>query len=313
MTVSYPIGPHQGSGAGVAPTSEEPLRAVRMMTLFSVAWVFLEEVVGSTLSQPYPLLEVVWIRYGIHLLLMLLLNLSAPSLLWRTQRLGFHLGRSLLMLVMPASYALAVAAGIPNGSIWALFWISPLMALLGARLLLGDQVPPRIWALCIVCAVVAGAMMVDRSTQVGVAMVLPLVMAASFAGYVVMTRGLDQERLQANLFYTAFGVFVALAPIVPWSWVTPNGQDVAELAGIGSVGLVALFAFDRAVTAAPVSRSITALYVHVPALVLATWVVAGDRPSLRHSIGGVLIGAVVAGVAWTSWRQTQRLRGGAAA
>jgi drug/metabolite transporter (DMT)-like permease len=300
--------PSRGWRAGVATTSEDPLRAVQLMTLFALAWVYLEEVVASTLTHPYPILQVVWIRYGVHLVLMLLFNLQAPQLMWRTQRLGFQLGRSLLMLVMPASYALAVAAGIPDGSIWALFWISPLMALFGARVVLGDDVPRRTWAICLSCAVVAGTILIDRDTPVGPSVLSPVLMAAAFAGYVVMTRGLVQERLQTNLFYSAFGVFVALSPIVPWSWVTPNGNDFAELASIGIVGLVALCAFDRAVVAAPVSRSIAALYVHVPAFVLATWAVAGDRPSLRHVIGAALIGAVVIGVAWTSWRQTQRVR-----
>lgn len=285
--------------------NEMPLRAMLLMSAFAFAWVLVEEVIGSTMSQPYPLLEVVWCRYAVHLALMLLFNLSDPSRLWRTRRAGFHLLRSMMMLVMPASFAVSLQAGLPNGSVWALFWISPLLVLLLARWVLGEAVSPRMWWAYGLAALAAAAMMADRATTPGPALLLPMVMAASFAGYVVMTRRLEGELLQTNLFYTALGVFVVLTPVVPWSWVTPTTHDIAALFGIGAVGLLALWTLDRAVAAASVSSSALALYLHLPALVLAAWAIEGDVPSSRRTLGGLLICAAVAWIAWTAWRQMQ--------
>lgn len=284
--------------------NQMPLRALLLMSAFALAWVFVEEVIGSTMSRPYPLLEVVWCRYGVHLVLMLLVNLSDPSRLWRTRRLGFHLSRSMLMLVMPASFAMSVQAGLPAGSVWALFWISPLFVLLLARKVLGEAVSARMWWICGLGAFAAAAMMADRATTFGPALLLPVIMAASFAGYVVMTRRLEGEMLQTNLFYTALGVFVVLTPVVPWSWVTPTTHDMARLVGIGAVGLLALWALDRAAAWASVSTSVSALYLHLPALVLAAWVIERDVPSPRQTLGSLLICAAVAWVAWAAWRRT---------
>jgi drug/metabolite transporter (DMT)-like permease len=148
-------------------------------------------------------------------------------------------------------------------------------------------------------------MMAEQATEIGPALLLPVVMAASFSGYVVMTRQLEGELLQTNLFYTALGVFVVLTPIVPWSWVTPPTQDIAELVGIGAVGLLALWALDRAVACASVSKSMPALYLHMPALVLVGWMMEGDVPSPRKTLGGLVIGAAVAWVVWAESRQSR--------
>ncbi|MCP5327330.1 MAG: DMT family transporter [Sinobacteraceae bacterium] len=274
--------------------NDMPLRAMLLMSGFALAWVVVEEVIGGSLSQPYPLLQIVWCRYAVHLALMLLFNLSAPGRLWRTRRPGFHLSRSLLMLVMPASFAMSVQAGVPAGSVWALFWVAPLIALGFARELLGEAVPSRTWWICGLGTATAAAMMMDRHTTPGLALMLPIVMAASFGGYVVMTRQLEGELLQTNLFHTALGVFVTLTPIVPWSWVMPTAHDFVVLAGIGAVGLLALWALDRAVAAAPVSASVPALYLYMPALVLAVMAVRGEVPSPRRVLGGALICIAVA-------------------
>lgn len=291
--------------------NDMPLRAMLLMSAFTLAWVVVEEVIGRSISQPYPLLQIVWCRYAVHLALMLLFNLSAPGRLWRTQRPGFHLARSLLMLVMPASFAMSVHSGVPAGSVWALFWIAPLIALGLAQTQLGETVPSRTWWICGIGAATAAAMMMDRHTTPGLALVLPIVMAASFGGYVVMTRQLEGEPVQTNLFYTALGVFAALTLIIPWSWVMPTAGDFAALFGVGAVGLLALWALDRAMARAPVSASVPALYLHLPAFVLVVLLIEGDMPSPRRILGGLLICAAVAWFTWTQCRELLPRQGGA--
>jgi len=285
--------------------TDMPLRAMTCMSAFAFAWVLVEEVIGSAISQPYPLLQIVWCRYAVHLALMLLVNLHVPSRMWRTRRLGFHLSRSILMLIMPASFAMSLKAGLPVGSVWAVFWISPLMVLALARVVLGEGVPRRTWWICGLGSFAAAAMTVDRATPLGPTLLLPLGMAASFAGYVVMTRRLEGELLPTNLFYTAVGVFIVLTPVVPWSWVMPSVHDIALLVGIGAVGLVALWALDRAIAHASVATSLPALYLHLPALVLVASTIEDDVTSPRQALGGLLICSAVAWLAWTAWREAQ--------
>jgi len=164
-------------------------------------------------------------------------------------------------------------------------------------------VPPAAWLTSVVMAPVAATMMASRLPPLGPALMLPLVMAVSFAGYVVMTRHLQGETLRANLFYTAAGVFVALTPFMPGHWLMPTAADALVLAGIGGVGLLALLALDRATACGPISGAIPALYVHLPALALVSWAMGGEFPSRRVVAGALVIAGLLA---WMVWRMPAR-------
>jgi drug/metabolite transporter (DMT)-like permease len=281
-----------------APIAPVPLLALRvpgrsamlLLALFALAWAFVEGVFGARLQGHYSLMQVVWCRYAAHLACLgLIVGWRAPSRLWRTRRVGFQLSRSLLMLVMPGSFALSLVAGDRPGTVWALFWVSPLLILGFARLALGERVPRWVWAVAAIGSGVA-ALMAEPALPHSVAgALLPIVMALSFSAYVVMTRSLRDEPVQANLFFTALGVFALLTPLMPFVWVMPNLHDAALLAGIGIVGLLALWALDRACERAPVAQVAPTLHVHLLCMALVEWGAAGEPFTHRDLLGAVWI------------------------
>jgi drug/metabolite transporter (DMT)-like permease len=104
-----------------------------------------------------------------------------------------------------------------------------------------------------------------------------------------MTRSLRDEPVQANLFFTALGVFALLTPLMPFVWVTPNLHDAVLLAGIGIVGLLALWALDRACERAPVAQVAPTLHVHLLCMALVEWGAAGEAFTHRDMLGAVWI------------------------
>lgn len=103
------------------------------------------EWLALTLSKPYSPFEVVWVRYGVHLVLMLALwTPGGPARLVRTRRPGLHVIRALTMLGMPACFVLAITR-MPLDAVMSLFWISPLVAMLLAAMWLGDRPGRRRW------------------------------------------------------------------------------------------------------------------------------------------------------------------------
>lgn len=267
------------------------------MVLFaasSLAWVVLEEVLGSQLEQPYPLMQIVWCRYASHLALLLLICAwREPQRLWRTQRLPFHLLRSTLMLVMPLSFVASLHAGAHLNMTWSVFWVAPLMVLAIDRFYRREPVDPaaavRTRRVSIACAVVAMLMLWPRQwPPLSPWPLAALAMALSLAAYIVMTRSLRDEALQANLFYTALGVFVVLTPFMPAIWVMPTAHDAAVMFGIGAAGLVLLFAIDRAAAAAPLPLSVPGLYAYLPLAGLVGWLMHGAL-SLRSMLGAAAI------------------------
>jgi drug/metabolite transporter (DMT)-like permease len=264
--------------------------AMLLLALFAFAWAFVEGVFGARLQLHYSLMQVVWCRYAAHLACLgLIVGWRAPSRLWRTRRVGFQLSRSLLMLLMPGSFALSLVAGDRPGTVWALFWVSPLLILGFARLALGERVPRWVWAVAAIGSGVAAVMAEPALPRSLAGALLPIVMALSFSIYVVMTRSLRDEPVQANLFFTALGVFALLTPLMPFVWVMPNLHDAALLAGIGIVGLLALWALDRACERAPVAQVAPTLHVHLLCMALIEWGAAGEPFTHRDLLGTVWI------------------------
>lgn len=67
----------------------------------ALLWIVVEEI-PALLSPSYSLYQVVWMRYGVHLLFLLLYLAARGKLtLVRTAQPGLQIGRGLLMLAMP--------------------------------------------------------------------------------------------------------------------------------------------------------------------------------------------------------------------
>jgi len=82
----------------------------------------------------------------------------------------------------------------------------------------------------------------------------------------------------ANLFYTAFGVLVALTPVMPAVWQTPALADLPFFAAVGGIGLVTLWMLDRAAAAAPLGPATPLILAQVPFTLTLGWVVGHGHP-----------------------------------
>jgi drug/metabolite transporter (DMT)-like permease len=302
-------------------TADSPRRAMALLALFALAWVLLEEVLGRLLRQPYPLLQVVWCRYAAHLgLVLVIFGWRQPSHLWRTARLRFHLLRSMCMLVMPLGFVMSVGAGAPSGFVWSIFWVAPVLVLLIARRWLSEPLPDaqartarQVQWVSLACTIAAALLLWPRpwpdpftAAALPLSSVWALAMTVSFALYVVMTRSLRTEALQANLFYTAVGVFALLTPLMPSIWVMPTAHDAAVLFGIGALGLVCLVALDRAAAAAPLALSAPGLYAFLPSLALVGYLLQ-DGLHAGASVRRLLVVAAITVALAYLWHRMPRL------
>jgi drug/metabolite transporter (DMT)-like permease len=263
-----------------------------LMAAFVALWAVAEALPGrARLSySPY---QVVWTRYAVHLALMLAVwGWREPGSLWRTRRPIYQLARSMLMVGMPASFIMALGAGVSYGTLMSIFWLSPLLILALAKIILGERAPASIWLVCAIGS--GGAILLSAPGPFPrlSALVYPFGMAATFSLYVVMTRSLRSETTRANLFYTALGVFLVLTPLMPRVWRTPVPHDLVLLAGVGGFGYLGLWALDRLAATAPVSMAAPVAYLQ---LVFAATIGIGlgnHGPAAAGMVGVVLIAAI---------------------
>lgn len=273
-------------------------RAMLLAFAFAVLWAVLENALGTSLSHQYDLMEVVWFRYATHLAVMLLLFARRGVWrLWRCDRPWLQISRSLLMLVMPASFALSLAAGAPVDLVWTVFWVTPLLIVGLARLILGEQVPWMLWACAALVTFAATIMFGTRMPGDISGLLFPFAMALSFSLYVVATNLLRAERLETNLFYTALGVFVVLTPWMLRVWEWPSMHDAFILAAIGVVGLLALAFLDRSVETCGVAIVAPVLGLHLP-IGLAMMVIMFGGPFDRSDLIGTAVLVAVSALIW---------------
>lgn len=278
------------------------MKARVLAAAFVGLWAIVESLATHVLRH-YSGFQVVWTRYGVHLLFMLLVwGARAPASLIATRRPVFQLARSMLMLGMPAAFILAADRGTPPATIMAIFWLAPLMLLAFAAAGLAERPDRTTWLLSGLGFF--GAFIVYRPAALPglVSLVLALVMGITFSLYVVMTRSLRSEPTRVNLFYTALGVFVVLTPLMPFVWITPPLHDMAILVAIGLLGFVTLWALDRMAAAAPVSLTAPVLYLQVVFTVLLS-ITAGHWGAGRGTIVGIACIALAVGLTLVSVRR----------
>lgn len=277
-------------------------RSMLLMVAFVALWAAVEAL-GSKVYGHYSPYQVVWARYAVHLAFMIAVwGWREPASLWRTRRPVFQLVRSLLMLGMPASWAIATSSGVESGTLMSIFWLSPLLILAFARLFLGERAPGPVWLICGIACVGAWMLTLPGQFPSPPRLVFPMGMAVTFSLYVVMTRSLRSETTRANLFYTALGVFVVLTPLMPHVWVTPPLHDIAVFTSIGLVGYLGLFALDRLAAAAPVSISAPLAYLQLVFMVGIAWG-PGSHQHAPWTFMGLLL---IAGAALYAWARAPR-------
>lgn len=264
--------------------------AMLWMVAFVALWV-LVEVISTWFHLAYSPFEVVWGRYAAHLAIMVaIFGWRDPLALVRTRRPLLQIGRSMLMLVMPAAWVLAMERGLDVDTVLSLFGVSPLLICVLAVLLLNERATRGIWISAIVVSVGALFCLSLQGPLPRTGVAAALVCAGSFSLYCVMTRMLTTETLRANMFYTALGVFAALTLYMPKVWVTPTPHDAVVMFLVGAVGLVSLLALDRAAETAPVFNG--GAMVDTRLLTLTGGVLVGRHPDLHYAVG---LAVIVAG------------------
>lgn len=284
------------TGQNIAWFSDNAIRrAMTWAVIFAVAWALLEVALGAELRSPFNLLQIVWCRYATHLCICLLLwGWRRPTALWKTSRPTFHLSRSFLMLIMPSAFMLSVHLGIAAEFVWSVFWITPALIIALAGVFLKES-PPPVAVVASIAGYFAAVATIGHSWPPSLtALGLALIVTGSFSVYVVMTRSLRDEAVEANLFYTAVCPFVVLSPFMPDIWLAPDWHDTVVLMAIGAVGFGSLLALDHACRAAPLWSSANALFAQALCVAGLVYGLLGVRPSLHVLAGMVVLFAMIA-------------------
>ena len=212
--------------------------------------------------QSYPVMMVVWSRYILHTLIMVLL--LAPRLglgLIRSNAPRMQILRALVLIASSLLFFWGLSK-LPIAESTAISFMSPLILTLLSIWILKERVPPSAWI-----AVIAGFIGVLLIVRPGgelftPVVILPLTTALLFAVYQFLTRkmaGVDPTL--TTLFYGAVVGTVLVSLFLPMFWQTPQSAfHVLLFVLTGVLGALGHFLLISAFERAPASTLAPFLY-----------------------------------------------------
>lgn len=249
------------------------------------------------LADEVPLGQVVFFRSAVALIplvLFLMWTRDFPSGL-RTKRPLAHILRCLLgCTALFASFASLKYLPLAHASI--IGYLAPILAVILARFLLGEQVNSKRWF-----AVVLGfaGMLVlvvpsfqsaelDKAYLIGVA--LAFAMAIFTAGAKIQIRSLAQtENAGAIAFYFALTCACAGALSVFWGWISPDPLQLIYLCGAGIAGGIAHIMMTLALQHSEISKLAPFEYLALIFAVIADFLLFGFLPDGAFYISTLMI------------------------
>jgi len=273
--------------------------------LLIVSAVFLfssMDTLAKLMLKRYPLPPLIWARYSVHLVFMVVLLAPRMGLrLVRTKRPGWQLLRGLLLVASTAFFYLALRH-MPLAQAAAITFVAPVLVTALSGPMLGERVAPRQWAAVILGFVGVLIIVRPHGGVVGFGAIFPLITALLFALYQIMTRQLaGRENAFTTLFYTALVGTVASSLALPVAWQTPTAAQAGLMIAIGCLGGLGHFLLIRAVEIASPSTLAPFVYTQLMWSTLLAFVVFHDFPDLGSLVGMLII--VGAGLLAISWRR----------
>ena len=282
MTVNRPP-------AGSPPT-DRILRSI-LAILFSVACFSVLNAISKTLTQHYPVVQVIWARYVFAFIFMMALFLPRRGLaLFRWHNVGSQVVRGLLLFFSSFLYFHGLVY-LPLATAASISLTSPLVVTALSARFLGEPVGPRRWIA--VCLGFAGALIVVRPGHDQFEWHSLLIVASTLcsAFYQLFSRRYGQtERPDASAtMATIVGSVVAL-PMLPFEWVTPVfGWDWALFVTIGIAAGVGHYFLTIAYSRAPAAVIAPFNYVQLIGAAILGYLVFDSIPDFWTWVGAAVI------------------------
>lgn len=281
-----------------------PLLGVGLVVLMAAGFASMDTGVRA-LAGVFPVLLLLWLRYAFQAAVMALWLALAPQARFRPDHPRFQLLRGALLLATSAMIFLGLHY-MPVPELTTINLLAPLLVTLLAAWLLHEHVSRLRWSL--VAGGMVGALIVIRpgSGVFGLAVLLPLAGAFTYAAFQVLTSRLSAlDPPTTTHFWTGLVGTVLVTPLLLWQ--APQMFAAAQAASAGQWALLTLVAalgtgghllLILALGMAPASTLMPVIYVQIPLATALGWLVFDRLPDGPAWLGMAVITACGASAAW---------------
>ena len=279
------------TAATTAPIEDRRSLAIGLLILSQLFFAALDTSAKWMAVSGLGTFEIVFIRYAVHVGLMLALMMPVQGLgMLRTRNLRLEIIRGLCLAGVTATNFFAMRF-LPLTVTGALLFTMPLMIAVLSGPILGERVTWQRW-IAVVVGFIGILVIVRPGTEAfHPASLLCIVGAACGAFYSILTRklaGVDSASTQ-----TAYAGIVSLVCVTPFAfqgWVWPS--DVPTWIAFFLAGIAGLIAHQVSTTAhrfAPPNVLAPFSYLELLALAVASWLIFAEPPDLWFYVGAPII------------------------
>jgi drug/metabolite transporter (DMT)-like permease len=299
-------------GGGSAAIAERSARLAGVGLYLAAVGVFASmDAATKILVIGLPPTEVMWARFGFHLLIMATAlrafggqrSQRAP---WRPRALRVQIIRSLALAVCNLLYALALQR-VPLAECTAINFVGPVLTVALAAVWLRERVGWRRWA-----GLLAGLAGVTIVLRPGFGVVAPaglfaFASALVYAVYQILTRRLaGVDTAGTTILHTGLWATLATSFVLPFIWVWPSWQGWLLMALLGALGGVGHYLLVLAYERAPASLVAPLSYAGMLFATLYGLALFGEAPDAATLLGAPVIAA---GGLLVLSAETRRVRG----
>jgi drug/metabolite transporter (DMT)-like permease len=292
--------------SGVPPLVDRRLMAIALVLAALLAFTGIDTCAKWLVLAGLPIPEVIFVRYLVHLALVLVFALIAGESVWRSENRSLALLRGGALLFSTAMNFWALSY-LPLATTASIFFTSPLWVCLLSIPMLGERVGPRRW-LAIGIGFL-GILVVTRPLSGTAHWAMGLSMMAAMGGalYVILTRKLAGRDSTASMqFHAALIATLGTAPLALGEWHWPGMAS-----GWIALGLIGIFGWGGhqlltvAHRFAPATVLAPFVYVQIVYMTASGWIIFGDAPDAWVLVGaGIVVGSGL--YIWLRERQIAR-------
>jgi len=297
----------EGERAGparVAPVEDRTLAAIGLVLGAFLGFTGIDTCAKWLVLHGLPATEVAFVRYAVHVAIVVAIGAAASERLWVTENLGALSLRAAVLLSSTLLNFVAVFH-LPLTITSALMFSAPLWICLLSIPLLGEEVGWRRWVAMLVGF--GGILIVARPWTGMLHWAVALSLGAALCGalYAILTRRLaGRDSTNTQQFYAGLLATLGMAPLALFDWVWPAGAaSWLAFALIGWFGWGGHQLLTIAHRYAPASTLAPFSYVQIVYMTASSWLIFAQPPD-RWVIAGA---AVVAASGLYIWLRERAL------
>ena len=284
--------------------TEQPIKGIALICL-AVLLFSSHDALTKYLSAFYPIVMLVWARYVVHTLLMLVVFVPQTGLsaVVRTRRPGLQLARALCLIGTSLFFTTGLRY-IPLAEATAVNFLAPLLVTALSVPLLGERVTRNQWLA--VLAGFVGVLIVVRpgGALFTPAILLPLCSALCFGFYQLLTRklsGIDSPT--TSNFLTGILNSLIMTALLPFFWMTPTGTHALLMVGVGTCGMLGHMLLTQAFRYAAPAMLAPFSYGQILFALMFGYLVFNHTPDIFGIVGIAVICLSGLAVAWGQRRR----------